>query len=285
MIRSEYSKFHRSTGNVAVVVPLDSGIIELSFFQSCLMGVCESADIHDYEVMLCYSDYRDLRHLSALVEQHKIDGVVVTRTNDPDLTVNYLLTHGVPFVTVGCHPDGSVIQIDHNHEEACKELTLMSVMKGRKRIAFIGNQEQSVVTQRRFKGYCEALRSASLKIDPRIIHQDIESRVQTERVIEEMLELDVDSIICTDEAISYWVYISLKNRNISVPTQVELSSCYHSNALEDYVPAITTIKYDSRQLGATAADTLFALLNGKEVAKKQLLSYELNIKKDLKQIR
>ena len=45
-----------------------------------------------------------------------------------------------------------VIQIDHNHKSACKELTSIILMKGMKRIALIGGDENHVVTQSRLVG-------------------------------------------------------------------------------------------------------------------------------------
>lgn len=280
MANKDYLDHHVNTNTLAVVVPMDKGIIELSFFQSCTMGVCESADMAGYEVLLVYSDYSNLRHLQNLVENHRIDGVIITRTYNDDITVKYLQESGIPFVTVGCVPDDTVIQVDHNHEEACKELTLMSILKGRKNIGFIGNHEHYVVNQRRFSGYCDALRDSRIKIDPRIIFHDVDSQIQAERVVEDLLSQNVDSIICIDEVISYWVYTKLKKEHIQIPEQVELASCYHSSALENYVPAITTIKYDSKDLGAVASDVLIATLNGKEVTSRTLLPYEFNIKKN-----
>lgn len=275
-----YSDNHTPTGIIAVVVPMDKGIIELSFFQSCTMGVCEAADLAGYEVLLVYSDYRDLKHLSNLINSRRIDGVIITRTYNDDATVAYLKNEGVPFVTLGCVPDTDVVQIDNDHEEACKELTMMSGIKGRNHIAFLGNHDQHVVNRRRFNGYCEALRSANIKIDPRIIFLDVDSQIQAEQVVDSLLEYGVDSIICIDEVISFWAYTKLKKEGIDIPGQVELASCYHSNALENYVPAITTIKYDAKLLGSTACDMLADMLAGKDVPQKTFLSYEFNIKKN-----
>lgn len=276
-----YSDKHEPTKIIAAVVPMDNGIIELSFFQSCIMGVCEAADLADYEVLLVYSDYRDLRHLDSLVGSGRIDGVIITRTYNDDVTVAYLKQKGVPFVTLGSVPDSDVIQVDNDHEEACKELTMMSVIKGRRRIAFLGNHDQHVVNRRRFGGYCEALRAANIKIDPRIIFQDVDSQIQAEQVIDGLLDLGVDSIICIDEVICFWVYTKLKKEGIDIPGQVELASCYHSNALENYVPSITTIKYDAKLLGSTACVLLADILAGREAEPKTFLPYEFNIKKGL----
>ncbi len=278
-MNTAYLENHTRTGMIAIVVPLDKGIIELSYFQACTMGVCEAADLADYEVLLVYSDYRDLKHLCSLVEAHKIDGVILTRTYNDDIAAAYLKKAGVPFVTLGCVHDADIVQVDNDHEEACKELTMTSVMKCRRRIAFLSSPDQNIVNVRRFEGYCEALRCANIKIDPRIIFHDVDSQTQAEQIVDALLGFGVDSIICNDEVISFWAYTKLRKKGVDIPGQVELSSCYHSNALENYVPSITTIKYDAKLLGSTACVILSDILAGKEVAKKTFLSYEFNIKK------
>lgn len=278
-MNTAYLEKHTRTGMIAVVVPFDKGIIELSYFQACTMGVCEAAELAGCEVLLVYSDYRDLKHLRSLVENHKIDGVIITRTYSDDVAAAYLKQAGVPFVTLGCLPDTDIVQVDNDHEEACKELTMMSVMKGRRRIAFLSSHDQHIVNRRRFEGYCEALRCANIKIDPRIIFHDVDSQTQAEQIVDGLLGFGVDSIVCNDEVISFWAYTKLKKEGINVPGQVELSSCYHSNALENYVPSITTIKYDAKLLGSTACIILSDILAGRTVEQKTFLSYEFNIKK------
>ncbi len=279
MEKNAYLHNHIRTNNIAVIVPMDKGIIELSFFQTCTMGVCEAADTSGYDVMLVYSEYRDFRHLKALIDAHKIDGVIITRTCNDDKTVEYLKEVGIPFVTVGSVPDTDVVQVDQAHEEACEELTTMSILKGRKRIAFMGNDANQVVNQRRFNGYCQALRNNRKRIDPQIIFQNVDGQIQAEEFVAELIEQKVDSIVCIDEKISYWVYKKLHHEKIPIPEQIEICSCYHSNALENYIPSITTIKYDTKQLGSVACDRLIDMINGQEVPQKTLLSYEFNIKK------
>lgn len=278
-MNTAYLDNHIPTGTIAVVVPLDKGIIELSYFQACTMGVCEAADLAGCEVLLVYSDYRDLKHLRNLIDSHKIDGVIITRTYHDDVAVAYLKKEGVPFVTLGCVPDTDVVQVDNDHEEACKELTMMSIMKGRRKIAFLSSHDQNVVNGRRFEGYSEALRCSGRKIDPQIIFHDVDSQTQAEQIVDGLLSFGVDSIICNDEVISFWVYTKLKKEGVDIPGQVELSSCYHSNALENYVPSITTVKYDAKLLGSTACVILSDILAGNEVPQKTFLSYGFNIKK------
>ena len=73
-----------------------------------------------------------------------------------DRQIEYLQGKKVPFVTIGSSNYTGVIQIDHNHKSACKELTSIILMKGMKRIALIGGDENHVVTQSRLRGFREA---------------------------------------------------------------------------------------------------------------------------------
>ena len=110
------------TYNLCVVMPADYAVVDLTFFQECLLGIQE------------------------------VDGVILMRTFVEDKQIEYLQSRNVLFVTIGSTNYKDVIQVDHNHKSACKELTSIILMKGMKKIALIGGDENHVVTQSRLRG-------------------------------------------------------------------------------------------------------------------------------------
>nr|WP_294900542.1 hypothetical protein [uncultured Eubacterium sp.] len=72
------------------MLPADQELNEIPFFQQCLMGICETAASKLYEVLVIMLDASDLSRVKRVVQENKVDGIIVTRaiTNDP--VIRYL---------------------------------------------------------------------------------------------------------------------------------------------------------------------------------------------------
>ena len=66
--------------NIGWVMPSDYSVVDLPFFQKCLMGLLEMAAPVDYDVLVCTVSPDDMSQLERIVENHKVDGVVLGRT-------------------------------------------------------------------------------------------------------------------------------------------------------------------------------------------------------------
>ena len=84
------------TSNLGVLLPADQELNEIPFFQQCLMGICETAASKLYEVLVIMLEANDLSRVKRVVQENKVDGMIVTRalTNDP--VIQYLESEHVP---------------------------------------------------------------------------------------------------------------------------------------------------------------------------------------------
>lgn len=71
-------------------MPSDYSVVDLPFFQKCLMGLLEMAAPVDYDVLVCTVSPDDMSQLERIVENHKVDGVVLGRTLVNDAPAEYL---------------------------------------------------------------------------------------------------------------------------------------------------------------------------------------------------
>lgn len=111
------------TYNLCVVMPGEYDVVDLTFFQECLFGIQEIAGIMEYDILLSICKNNDISSLERIISNRKVDGVILMRTFVEDRQIEYLQEKKVPFVTIGSSNYTGVIQIDHNHKSACKELT------------------------------------------------------------------------------------------------------------------------------------------------------------------
>ena len=107
---------------------------------------------------------------------------------------------------------------------------------------------------------------------------DCVDRSNVEMAVEDSMRHMVDCIVCMDDGICNWALDKLRKEVISVPEQIKVASFYNSALLENNRPAITSLQYDPKELGKTAGETLFRMIEGEDIADRILLGYEVTLK-------
>lgn len=266
------------TYNICWAMPGDSNVTSLPFFQRCMVGISDVTMSREYDILISMIYGDNNTQLRRIVDNHKVDGVIFGRTLVKDDNVRFLKESHIPFVAIGSTEEEDVIQIDNDHIQACKELTSILVMKGIKRFALIGGGAEHVVNQTRRKGFEEGLKSQNIDVDTADIYMNCDTEADVERAVEMALNDNAECIICMDDLICYQAISKLHKENVIIPDQVKIASFYNSQMLENVQPAITSLQYDPRELGAVACKTLFDYMNGEDVDEKIMLSYEVLLK-------
>lgn len=266
------------TYNLCVVVPEHYGMSDLSFFQDCLFGIEKVSVTMDYDVLLCICGNQDISSLERIVANRKVDGVILMCSFVKDAQIEFLQEKKIPFVAIGSSDYPQVIQVDHDHRSACRELTDVLLLKGFEKIALVGGNETHMVTKTRYAGFLDAYEHAGRGLDPAFVRLGVDSLMLTRQVVKELLLLGADAILCMDDAVANNVLKTLREIAISVPAQIKLASFYNGPLLENHLPAITAVSFDARELGMVACRTLLDVIEGVEVPQKKLLPYEVILK-------
>ena len=265
------------TYNLAVVMPGDYELIDLPFFQNCIMGIQEIASSFDYDMLLTVCNNADVTKLERIVRNRKVDGVILLRSFMDDVQVEYLQEKNVPFVITGSSNYKGVVQVDNDHRAACRELTSILLMKRMKKIALIGGNEEHVVTQSRLMGFKDAFADSGTAVDESLIYMNLDNPVLLDGKLDDIIKREVDCIVCMDDAICMEVLYKLRREGISVPDQIRVASFYNSSILETHDPSITSLDFDAKELGMLVCRTLLDMIEGQKVQKKTLLGYEVRL--------
>lgn len=268
----------QKTYNICWAMPGDSSLGELPFFQRCMIGLGEAATAFDYDILMAITYEGNISQLKRIVSNKKVDGVVLGRTLVDDENVRFLKQTGIPYVVIGSTPEKNVIQIDNDHMKACTELTAILLLKGIKSFALIGGDVNHVVNQTRYKGFLQALDNQGMKVNEDTIFTNCITEVDIERAVDAALSYGVECIICMDDGICNIALSKLHRDSIRIPEDIMIASFYNSSVLENHQPAITTLKYDPKELGSVAFKVLKDVIEGNEVQNKVLLGYEVLIK-------
>ncbi|MHB8129876.1 MAG: LacI family DNA-binding transcriptional regulator [Mobilitalea sp.] len=267
------------TYNIGVILPADANLIEIPFFQSCLMGICEAAASLDYDVVVTTVTEDDITLLKRLINNQKVDGVILTRSLVNDMPAKYLKETGIPVVLIGSNEDESIIQIDSNHIAGCSELTSILLKSGCEHMALLAGNQNHIVNRNRYEGFMKAHRDLGKSVDDSMVFLDMNNKMLIERAVSQIMEHGVDCIVCSDDFICSRVLAKLEEDNCSIPEKVKVASFYNSTWLESHNPPITALSINVKELGITAGKHLIEMISGETVDHKSLVNYEIVLKR------
>lgn len=269
------------TYNIGFVIPGDYQISDSPFFQKCMFAISEVASERDYDMIVSSIRGDDIGHLERLVSNHKVDGIILGRTVENDPSIRYLMAQHLPFVTIGTTQIPGVVQIDNDHFSACVELTSLLLLKGFTKLGLIGGNRDYIVNQSRYNGFVAAHEKLGKSVKRSCIYMDVINMAGTDRAVDDLLEQGVQCIVCMDDFICHYVLNKLSRDNLLVPQDIKVASFYDSYLMDTGNPAgtaITSIRFDTREMGTIACRSLMELIEGKEVPAKNYLGYNIVLK-------
>ena len=265
------------TFNIAFTMPGVYGFIDMPFFQKCMWGISNVAGEYDYDVLLCMMEDGDIRSLERLINNHKVDGVIIGRTYENDAPEKFLLGAGVPFVTVGTSINQDAIQIDNDHYQACKELTSVLLLKGMQRLSLVGGSTKYIVNANRLNGFVDAHNTMGKDYLPELVRTGVDDPAELEEAVEDLVRSGSDCIVCMDDYVCNQVLLKLNKMQISVPKDIRIASFYNSAMLDNHGPSITSLRFDAVEAGVRSCEILMRHMEGKKVKKKNWLGYNVKL--------
>ncbi len=272
----------RRTYNIGVVWPGDYALVDLPFFQRCLVGMSEVTSGNSYDIIISVVTGEEISNLKRIIDNHKVDGIILTRTLIDDKPAEYLQRSGIPFVAIGSSIDEKIITVDNDHFEACRELTSILIGKGHTRLALIGGSQNNMITRTRYEGFAKAYEQAGKKLDESLIFLNQSNEQRLTEIVKHLAEKKIDGVVCMDDQLTGYVMSICRTSGIRIPEDLRLASFYNSNMLGNAVIPVTSLNFDDRNLGAVATRMLMRLIDGENVQSQKLKNYEVIMKESTK---
>ena len=266
------------TFNVGLVVPADSALGEMPYFQTLMTGVCDRAMDFDYDVLIILADNDGITALKHAVRNKKIDAVIVSRCEKDSKVLDFLKTADIPYIVVGNPKDKGVLFIDHDNEGAATRMIETLIDKGIKKMALIGGGENINVTSSRLEGFKAGLKNRGIKVDKSLIYLNMHKSERLDNVIKSVIADGAECIVCMDDMLCNSVLNCLHNAGINVPEDVKMCSFYDSNLLSTSKPSITSLYFDAKKLGAEGLELLMRSLDGEDVSSAILPDFNIQMR-------
>ena len=271
----------KKTYNLGLLLPVDYGDVDFSFFKDCMAGVYRTASLYHYDLIFSFVDGDELKQLRRLVQNRKMDGAIISRAMERSRVQEYLTENKMPFVVIGTSRESQVETVDNKNREAGEELTQIMLLKCGGPEPLMGGDESYVVTQNRLEGYLEAHRKLGRQPEKDFIFMNVASYSAAMEAVEKILEGGVRALICMDDVISDLALGCLREKEAAIPGTVRLASMYDSHQMECSSPSITSIRFDSVRLGSNACLRLLHML-GEQVEQETPAGYEVILRESTK---
>ena len=200
----------RCSYNISLVISTQFSDFELPFLRKVMRSVYQVAGDSDYDVLLTLVGENETRPVERLLDNRKIDGLILTRTLERDPLIPLLKARKVPFVAIGQPEDDQVLSVDHDQVGGCREMTSLLLMKGMKHIALLGGSMLYTVNQSRLKGFRQAYVKMGQKIDESLLFLELESDDLRMEAVQQAVERGADCILCMDERLAQLTLNMLK---------------------------------------------------------------------------
>ncbi len=267
------------THNIGVVLPADVYYGGGAYFQSCLLGICEAASLYGYNVLITTGKIHDILEIQSLVENHKVDGIILTRGVEDDKALQYLVEKNFPTGVTGICNYEEVIQVDTDNQGAAEKMTSMLIARGFRKFALLVKDMNFIVDKERHDGFCKALLKNGLSEKNQLFINGSIKMEFLNSIIANIIAQKVECIICGDDEICTMIMSRLQAEGYRIPKDIAIASLYNSSNLECYSPAVTAVSVAATQMGNIVGKQLIQYLMGKQYEKKNIVDYDILFRK------
>ncbi len=250
---------------IGVVVPDISQL----FFNEIMRGIEEPLGPAGYDLVLCHSDRnaeRELHEIDMLISR-RIDGLVVASEQPKDKLDIFreLQDQHTPFVLIDRYfEELDCPRVRADDFEAGKLATRHLIELGHRRIAHIGGPDVSTGRLRR-EGFLAAMEEAGLPLeDGMLIFSDFKIGGGYDSM-KKLLALATPptAVFTGNDPLAYGVVQACREAGLGIPNNISVAGCGDTELSQHPDPFLTTVTWDSRELGRIAGRLLLERLEDK----------------------
>ena len=266
------------TKTIGILVP----DISSQFYPEIVRGAEDVANIYDYNVILCNSDFdveKEKEYLRVLKEK-MVDGVIYMSSSLSEEMLDLINELDLKTILVETKDkDGVLPSVTIDNISASYEGTKYLLDKGLSKPAFIGVKQDTMnAWGDRFVGFEKALEEAGINVDEELVYFD-NLKVKTGyEAVEKFIGSNkkFDSIVCASDEIAIGAINRLRENGYNVPEDISIIGFNNNHVSSYFYPRITTISQPSYDMGSVAMRMLIKLLNKKELEQGHyVLDYQL----------
>ncbi|WP_054637419.1 LacI family DNA-binding transcriptional regulator [Thalassobacillus sp. C254] len=270
---------HNTTNTLGIVMPNSAKkAFQNPFFPEVIRGISSKARKEGYGLYLSTGQTEEelFDEVTHMVEGSRVDGIALLYSKINDKILHYLVEKNFPCVLIGRPyeiPEEQVTFINNDNIKAAKMVTDYLLLLGHKDIAFVGGNEEFVVTLDHLNGYEQALKQAGLQLKDhyKVYHEELEEGGQ-EAIIELMsLSEPPTALVVSDDIMTFGVLRMLSDMGVKVPEELSIISFNNVMISKLSSPPMTTVDIHIYDIGHKACHHLIEKLKDPSLPNKKVI--------------
>lgn len=252
--------------------PTDDPSLINPFFLSMIASITRAAAAAEQDLLVSFQQLSD-DWQADYENTHKADGLILLGYGDYleyRSRLERLTAGGAHFVRWGAaRSDHPGLAIGCDNIGGGQAVTNHLIERGCRRIAFIGEANSHYPEfNDRYRGYCRALESAGLAVDPALQTGAISTEKSGFEATRQLLERgsEFDGLFAASDLISIGAMEALFSAGREVPGQVAIAGFDDIPMARYCRPPLTTLRQDTTSAGKALVDSLLRLIAGESVS-------------------
>ena len=259
-----------ATGTQTVGLVIDD--LANPFFAVLARAVEDQARVRGYLVLIGSSgdDLRREREAVQAFSTRRVDGLILVPVSGSHKFLAAELERGTKVVCVD--RPAEQLEVDTvvvDNRNGAVRATNHLLAHGHRRIGYLGDRQEIWTVKQRYVGFCDALAAAGLKPDPLLVRHGLRSREDASDAARQLMTVadPPTAFFTSNDLMSVGVLVGLGSSRERVAVVG-----FDDFALADgMTPAVTVVAQDPAALGATAAQLLFARIDGDTSAPREVV--------------
>ena len=267
----------RKTNTIGLLLP----DVTSDFYFPILRGIDGAARQANLDLLIAINPLRGLKDIP--LGRHNADGLLVYAGDFGAADLQHLerlARPGLPIVLLyHSAPEGSAFSsvLVENRSGARQIVEHLITAHGRRRIAFLRGPQDNEDSHYRELGYRRALEVQGLDYDPALIATGGFNEGLAAAAVEAWLKAGIafDAVFAADDESAAGALAALKAAGLRVPQDVALVGFDDSPLARYLVPALTTVRAPTEQVGREAVNSLLERIRSGQPGQTLLLPTEL----------
>ncbi len=254
---------HGRTNTIGLLIPPQGSALS-AFAVEFISCVVQGAQAADYDVLVSTS-LEERQVFARLVEEQRVDGVILLEVSLEDQRVERLKAAGVPFVAVGrtAHPHGYT-WVDIDFEALARAFVRHLADLRHRHIVLFNTEEELYVPRVRASAPCPGRVSPGLRrarCRGRVVYSEVNPESGL-RVTQDLLSEggDFTGIAVINDHALWGIYQALASAGRRVPQDVSIIALADSRWPEALSPRLTAAHHPVEEMAAEAVRFLVRLL-------------------------
>ncbi len=256
-----------------------------AYFPLMLRGATEACNRRGYQLILSLFTTSVDPHVmhDRVLRSGYLDGVIAANASLDDRLIPGLLEEGIPFITIGRHPDDRVPYVDADNIGGARTATEHLIRLGHQRIATITGPLDMTPAQDRLEGFREVMTAHHLPVDEEAVVEGDFTETGGRAGMVRLLSVKPTAVFVASDSMAIGAVKAVRDTGLRVPEDISIVGFDDIPSAVTIEPELTTVRQPIERLGQLAVEILIDRLErgegGAAVIERVVLPTELVVRR------